>query len=206
MKHFIKAQAKFLITVLTLVVLLGVGATTAFVHTTTTPVDNRFDPVELNTKIEENVGSNGDKQVRIANIGKSDAYVRARIMVSGIEPSNVRISTNSNAKQADAAEGTILLVMPNAGDGKDWQRTGASITGYTDDWYYFCRELPGTEIQPNPDTDELRKTSPLLLKVFFGKGVDPQKITVTISHESVLAVPGDQNAAAAIETVFNTHK
>lgn len=40
MKHFIKAQAKLLVTVLTLVVVLGIGATVAYLHGTTDPVTN----------------------------------------------------------------------------------------------------------------------------------------------------------------------
>lgn len=205
MKHFIKAQAKFLITVLTLVVLLGVGATVAYLHDTTDPVTNRFDPAELNTRIEEDLGTNGTKEVVIANTGKSNAYVRARIMVSGIDPDNVVIA----AEGSSADEGNILLVMPQAG--VQWQKSGGEDSrDYSDDWYYFCKELPGTNQVPDdptdPDQANQRKTSALLEKVYFGTGVDPSKITITITHESVLAIPGGENAPDQIEGVFNSHK
>lgn len=207
MKHFIKAQAKLLVTVLTLVVVLGIGATVAYLHDTTDPVTNTFDPAELNTRIEENLGTEGTKEVVIANTGKSNAYVRARIMVSGIDPKDVVIATQGTS--ADA--GKILLVMPQAGVGADWQRVGESTqTTYSDAWYYFCEELPGTNQVPddpdNPDWANLRKTSALLEKVYFGEGVNASEITITITHESVLAIPGEKTTAAEIETVFNDPK
>lgn len=201
MKHFIKAQAKLLVTVLTLVVVLGIGTTVAYLHDTTDPVTNRFDPAELNTRIEENLSTNGTKEVVIANTGKSNAYVRARIMVSGIDPDNVVIA----AEGSSADEGKILLVMPNAGEGKNWQRATES-TNYSDDWYYFCKELPGTNQVQDPDVNGERKTKPLLAKVYFGTGVNPNEITITITHESVLAIPGGKELPADIKGVFDEHK
>lgn len=211
MKHFIKAQAKFLITVLTLVVLLGVGATVAYLQSTTGTLTNTFEMVELDTRIEETVNTDGTKNVVIANTGKSNAYVRARIMVSGIAPKNVEITTDSTRTQAEA--GKILLVMPNAGAEaeKKWKRLNETAPAtYSDDWYYFCEKLPGTDEAPddpaNPNQANQRKTSALLEKVYFGDGVNPNEITITITHESVLAVPGDKNDPAGIKTVFDAPK
>ena len=209
MKHFIKAQAKFLITVLTLVVLLGVGATVAYLQSTTGTLTNTFEMVELDTRIEETVNPDGTKNVVIANTGKSNAYVRARIMVSGIAPKNVEITTDSTRTQAEA--GKILLVMPNAGAEKKWKRLNETAPAtYSDDWYYFCEKLPGTDEAPddpaNLDQAKRRKTSALLEKVYFGNGVNPNEITITITHESVLAVPGDKNDPAGIKRVFDAPK
>lgn len=211
MKHFIKAQAKFLITVLTLVVLLGVGATVAYLQSTTGTLTNTFEMVELDTRIEETVNTDGTKNVVIANTGKSNAYVRARIMVSGIAPKNVEITTDSTRTKAEA--GKILLVMPNAGAEaeKKWKRLNETAPAtYSDDWYYFCEKLPGTDEAPddpaNPNQAKRRKTSALLEKVYFGDGVNPNEITITITHESVLAVPGDKNDLDGIKTVFDAPK
>ena len=199
MKHFMKAQAKLLVTVLTLVVVLGIGATVAYLHDTTDPVANRFDPAELNTKIEETVDTDGTKNVVIANTGKSNAYVRARIMVSGIDPQDVVIASSGSG----ASAGKILLVMPYAGADAEWQRVRESTT-YSDAWYYFCEELPGTNEQPKNEAE--RKTEPLLAKVYFGEGVNASEITITITHESVLAIPGGHTTADGIEGVFTKHK
>ena len=198
MKHFIKAQAKLLVTVLTLVVVLGIGATVAYLHGTTDPVTNTFDPAQLDTKIEETVGTDGTKQVVITNTGKSDAYVRARIMVSGIDPQDVVIASSGSG----ASAGQILLVMPNAGTGMNWQCVSESAT-YSDAWYYFCNELPGSN---SATQAKQRTTSALLEKVYFGEGVNADEITITITHESVLAIPGEKTTAAEIETVFNDPK
>lgn len=208
MKHFIKAQAKLLVTVLTLVVVLGIGATVAYLHDTTDPVTNTFDPAQLDTKIEETVDTDGTKNVVIANTGKSNAYVRARIMVSGIAPDNVKITTKSNATKDDAGDGQILLVMPQANG--VWKKSSGNSLDYSDAWYYFCDELPGTnQVPDDPDDPEqanLRKTSALLEKVYFGEGVNASEITITITHESVLAIPSGEKDPAGIEGVFTTHK
>lgn len=200
MKHFIKAQAKLLVTVLTLVVVLGIGATVAYLHDTTDPVTNTFDPAQLDTRIEETVDTDGTKNVVIANTGKSNAYVRARIMVSGIDPEDVVIATQGTS--ADAEAGKILLVMPQANG--LWKKSSGDSLDYSDAWYYFCEELPGTNEAPS-DADA-RKTKPLLEKVYFGTGVNPDEITITITHESVLAIPGDRKLPADIEGVFTNHK
>ena len=200
MKHFIKAQAKLLVTVLTLVVVLGIGATVAYLHDTTDPVTNTFDPAQLDTKIEETVGTDGTKQVMITNTGKSDAYVRARIMVSGIDPQDVVIA----AQGTSAEKGKILLVMPNAGVGANWQRVDEPTSKtYSDAWYYFCNELPGSN---NATQAKQRTTSALLEKVYFGEGVNADEITITITHESVLAIPSGEKDPAKIEAVFNDPK
>lgn len=204
MKHFIKAQAKLLVTVLTLVVVLGIGATVAYLHDTTDPVTNTFDPAQLDTKIEETVDTNGTKNVVIANTGKSNAYVRARIMVSGIAPSDVEITTNSAATQESATAGKVLLVMPQANG--VWKKSSGNSLNYSDAWYYFCQELPGTNKVPDPDANGDRKTEPLLEKVYFGDGVNANDITITITHESVLAIPGGKELPAEIEAVFNDPK
>lgn len=116
MKHFIKAQAKLLVTVLTLVVVLGIGATVAYLHDTTGVVRNIFDPAQLDTKIEETLGTNGTKQVVIANTGKSDAYVRARVMVSGVKNGQLQIVDSLNEVAEDSS--VVYLVMPNVGTGE----------------------------------------------------------------------------------------
>lgn len=197
MKHFIKAQAKLLVTVLTLVVVLGIGATVAYLHDTTGVVRNIFDPAQLDTKIEETLGTDGTKQVVIANTGKSDAYVRARVMVSGVKNGQLQIVDSLNEVDEDSS--VVYLVMPNvnAGDNK-WSQ----IDG---DFYYYSDILPGTR----NETDEAKcKTSMLLQAVIIGDQVlenDPDFLdtfSVTITHESVLA-SGHDSAQAAFAAAEN---
>lgn len=198
MKHFIKAQAKILVTVLTLVVVLGIGATVAYLHDTTGVVRNIFDPAQLDTKIEETLGTDGTKQVVIANTGKSDAYVRARVMVSGVKAGQLQIVGSSSEVVKES--GNVYLVMPNVsnGDGKWSQLDG--------DFYYYNSVLHGTNSVPGNDGEDLaaRRTSQLLQAVIIGDWVlkdDPDFLdtfSVTITHESVLA-SGYKTPQAAFE-------
>ncbi|WP_283129097.1 hypothetical protein [Allofournierella massiliensis] len=199
MKHFIKAQAKLLVTVLTLVVVLGIGATVAYLHDTTGVVRNIFDPAQLDTKIEETLGTNGTKQVVIANTGKSDAYVRARVMVSGVKNGQLQIVDSLNEVAEDSS--VVYLVMPNVGTGeKKWSEKDSK------EFYYYNTILHGTNSVPGNDKEDLaaRRTSQLLQAVIIGDQVlkdDPDFLdtfSVTITHESVLA-SGYDSARAAFE-------
>lgn len=184
MKHFIKAQAKLLVTVLTLVVVLGIGATVAYLHDTTGVVRNTFDAAQLDTKIEEELNTDeGTKKVVITNVGKSDAYVRARVMVSGVKDGQWEIISNKGEAENPAK---VYLVMPyvNKNTGKTWSAIDEQ------EFYYYNSVLPGTRNQTNVDD---RKTSQLLQAVIIGEDVlkdDPDFLdtfSVTITHESVLA-------------------
>lgn len=195
MKHFIKAQAKLLVTVLTLVVVLGIGATVAYLHDTTGVVRNTFDAAQLDTKIEEELNTDeGTKKVVITNVGKSDAYVRARVMVSGVKDGQCVIVSDED----DASDPTkVYLVMPYVEEkgGTDWSIEDEN--GYR----YYNAVLQGKKNQ----TDEAkRKTSMLLQAVIIGENVlkdDPDFLdtfSVTITHESVLA-SGYKTPQAAFE-------
>lgn len=197
MKHFIKAQAKLLVTVLTLVVVLGIGATVAYLHDTTGVVRNIFDAAQLDTKIEETLGTDGTKQVVIANTGKSDAYVRARVMVSGVKDTQLQIV--GSLDEVDKESSSVYLVMPNVSVGdKKWSQ-------FDGDFYYYSDILPGTR---NETDVAKRKTSMLLQAVIIGGQVlenDPDFLdtfTVTITHESVLA-SGHDSAQAAFTAAEN---
>lgn len=198
MRHFIKAQTKLLVTVLTLVVVLGVGATVAYLHDTTGAVKNTFDAAQLDTRIEEDLNTQaGNKQVVIVNTGKSDAYVRARVMVSGVKAGQLEIV--DCLEKADKESAKVYLVMPNAGAGeKKWRQTDG-------DFYYYSDVLPGTK---HAQDEELRKTSQLLQAVVIGDQVLKDdsdfldRFSVTITHESVLA--GDHaDPQAAFEAAEN---
>lgn len=199
MKHFPKMLTKLLVAAFALISVFGIQNTIAYLHTTTDPIVNHFELVELNTRLEETLGTDGTKQVSVSNIGKSNAYVRARIMVSGIETGKIRITTDANAT---ASADELVLIMPNTGASGSWQKSVGASNEYSSDWFYYCAELPGENsgVQENQ-----RVTSPLLQKVLFGQDLPVDQITITITHESVLAIPGDQKTPDAIEGVFNRH-
>ena len=183
MKNFFKSHVKLCIAVLALS-LVTVGATLALMVSKSNSVTNQFTAADVDTEINE-VLTSGSKQVSITNHGRSDAYVRARIMVSGVDPDNVQIvdavPTDTDLAQ-ETNKGKVFLVMNN--QNKWVQEQGAE----KDDFYYYLDVLPGS--QPN---SEPSKTSDLLTKVVLGSDLQSDRdflanFTVTIYHESVLAI------------------
>ena len=88
MKAFWKNRKKLLLSLLTAALVFGIGSTLAYEVSGTGAVTNRFSPADMSTDIEED-DSLGNKTVSIVNTGKSPAYVRARIMVSGVAESDL---------------------------------------------------------------------------------------------------------------------
>lgn len=187
MKRFFKKQTKLWATILSLVLVLGIGSTLAYLQATTGVLTNVFSPAHLDTKIEEVLGTDGTKQVQVTNIGKSDAYVRARIMVSGIDPDKIKISTNA---EETAGNDEIVLVMQHNSNNEWYHADGKTAN---DDWYYYQPKLLGMR---NATKLADRQTAPLLQKVIFGSEVDVATVQITIMHESVLASGFDSAEAA----------
>lgn len=187
MKTFFKSHVKLCIAVLALS-LVTVGATLALMVSQSNSVTNSFTAAEIDTEINE-VLTDGDKQVSIKNYGRSDAYVRARIMVSGVKSTDVEIVA---AVPSSIESDKVYLVMQNNGDssGKWTKEAVAANDTYSDAFYYYLDVLPGTD--STQDEDE-RKTSDLLTKVVLGSKLEEdqdflEKFSVTIYHESVLAI------------------
>ena len=176
MKPLFKTKRMLTATLLALVMMVAVGATLALMASTSNSVTNTFAAAQVETEIDEDL-KDGNKKVTIENTGKSPVYVRARIMVSGVDPEN------------NIDENTLYLVMPNVGESKDWeQATGA--TG-KDDYYYYKKVLLGKE-----ESGTTHSTSLLLEKVVVGSGLATQlkedpNFSVTVYHESVLAINTD---------------
>ena len=193
MKPLFKSKISLWASVLALVVVIGVGATLALMASPSNAVTNSFTAADIDTEIEE-VLTNGDKQVSIKNYGPSDAYVRARIMVSGVNPENVVIASEEPAEGAVDAN-TVYLVMQNNGNenGKWTKEVANSNDTYSDDFYYYLGVLAKDQ-----------KSKNLLDKVVLGDKLAADKdfldtFSVTIYHESVLAI--NKPAKVDINTV-----
>ena len=190
MKPLFKSKISLWASVLALVVVIGVGATLALMSSSSNAVTNSFTAADIDTEIEE-VLTNGDKQVSIKNYGPSDAYVRARIMVSGVNPDNVvivdEVPTTVEANK-------VYLVMQNNGNenGKWTKEVANSNDTYSDDFYYYLGVLA-----------ENQKSANLLDKVVLGSNLQGddflKNFSVTIYHESVLAI--NKPAKVDINTV-----
>lgn len=188
MKPLFKSKISLWASVLALVVVIGIGATLALMASPSNSVTNSFTAADIDTEIEEKGLTEGDKQVSIKNYGPSDAYVRARIMVSGVNPENVEI-VSEEPVEGDVAADTVYLVMQNNGTGdKQWTKKDSDNNTYSDDFYYYLGVLA-----------ENQKSEKLLEKVVLGKDLQGEDFlntfSVTIYHESVLAIDKTANLA-----------
>lgn len=183
MKPLFKSKISLWASVLALVVVIGIGATLALMASPSNSVTNSFSAADIDTEIEENI-TDGNKQVSIKNYGPSDAYVRARIMVSGVNPENVEIVSQEPTKETvEANPNTVYLVMKNNdNENSKWTKEVADNNDtYSDDFYYYLDVLTKDESSKN-----------LLEKVVLGKDLQGEDFlntfSVTIYHESVLAI------------------
>ena len=201
MKPLFKTKRALWSTILALVMVIGVGATLAYLSASDSRLTNTFSLAEVDTEIDEDL-TNGNKTVTVENVGKSPVYIRARLMVSGIDPNNVEIVSTEPDEKAD---GTVYLVMPNVTD--EWERVGSAL----DDFYYFKQVVYGSKTGATPPCPDggLTETSALLQKVVIADNLKTDEdflkdFSVTVYHESVLAQDTTKNTAATIEDVFES--
>lgn len=193
MKKFFKTHAKLCIAVLALA-LVTVGGTLALMVTSPKALLNNFTTASIDTEINEVVGE-GTKQVKIKNHGPSDAYVRARIMVSGVSKEKVKIVAEEPEETAIESDCVYLVMQNNANSAGKWYKD-QEPEKYSDDFYYYLGVLP-----------DGGSTKELLSKVIIGKDLQSndeflEQFTVTVYHESVLAIEQPaQGQAASLEMV-----
>lgn len=181
MKPLFKSKISLWASILALVVVIGIGATLALMASPSNSVTNSFTAADIDTEIEETI-TDGNKQVSIKNYGPSDAYVRARIMVSGVNPENVKIV--SAAPETPDADKVYLVMKNNGNVNSKWTKEVADNNDtYSDDFYYYLDVLTKDESSKN-----------LLEKVVLGETLAADEdflkndFSVTIYHESVLAI------------------
>lgn len=186
MKRFMKHH-KWILSLL-LVALIGVGATGAYLVASSGTVKNTFASGNVTTEIEENVGSDGQKEVAIRNTGDLPVYVRARIVVGGVDQSKL-VFTKTAPTTADlnnVNNDKIYIVM---NDTTSWEKDGSGAN----DWYYYKQYLPAGS------TTEKLMTS---VYIAAGANVDTSHFTVTITQESAVASDTSYNTIDQIKTAF----
>lgn len=192
MKPLFKSKISLWASILALVVIIGVGVTMALSAVNSNLVNNTFAVADIDTEIEEKGLTEGNKQVSITNNGPSDAYVRARIMVSGVNPENVKIV--SAAPETPDADKVYLVMQNNGNENGKWTKeVDNSNDTYSDDFYYYLDVLTKDESSKN-----------LLEKVVLGSNLQKEDFldtfSVTIYHESVVAT--NQPQTITIDTVL----
>lgn len=202
MKPLFKTKRALLSTILALVLVIGVGATLAYLSAADARLTNTFSLAEVDTEIKEDL-TDGNKTVTVKNVGKSPVYIRARLMVSGIDPKQVVIVSSEPTKKAP---GTVYLVMPNVT--ANWEQANNSKP---DNFYYYKGVVYGGAEDATPEGNPI-ETSALLQKVVFADDLLDEnddflkQFSVTVYHESVLAQDTSLKDASKIEDVFNSAK
>ena len=107
---------------LSLLLLLVIGTTVAYIYTATNPVKNIFEPSQVACAVVENNGSpvTGDvkqisetkKNVKIKNTGDTDAYIRVAVAVNWASEDGTRVWAQK------PAQGTDYTITFN--DNSDW--------------------------------------------------------------------------------------
>ena len=183
MKPLFKTKRMLTATLLALVMMVAVGATLALMASTSNSVTNTFAAAQVETEIDEDL-TNNNKKVTIENTGKSPVYVRARIMVSGVDPDTQLVACtqavyDQHKEAGELNSNAVYLIMNNE---SVWKQAGEGVEA--DDYYYYLGVL-----EPNDSTPEL------LTKVII-PGEDlrtklkdmGENFSVTVYHESVLAI------------------
>lgn len=203
MKPLFKSKISLWASVLALVVIIGIGATLALMASPSNSVTNSFSAADIDTEIEEKGLTEGDKQVSIKNHGPSDAYVRARIMVSGVNggdqenpfnPQNMVqwVTKEKSAEELKAATNKVYIVfneqavlneekMPTKGSWFFENQMGATLS-YVDGWFYYYDVLEAGDSTPNL-IEKVQLSDDLAQDEDFLKN-----FSVTIYHESVVAL------------------
>ena len=77
-KHSFSATAVCLL----LTAALAIGGTLAYLYTNSDTVTNTFNPTDVEIVVVEKVEGNIKSEVKIANTGKADAFIRAKVVIT----------------------------------------------------------------------------------------------------------------------------
>lgn len=204
MKKFFKVKPALWLSLLALTAVILVGGTMAVLWASDAALTNQFELAQVDTEIKEEVGTAGQKDVSIKNVGKSPAYIRARIMVSGVKEDQVEIVAEEPTG-IDVKPDKVYLVMPL----NKWEKIPADPEQpQEDDFYYYKEVVYGGAADATPANKIPTKTSSLLTKVVFGENLKKDNeflsgFNITVYHESVLATDYNLTNATAIKGVFD---
>lgn len=148
------------------------GGTLAYLATDTDPVINTFTPAKVASDvIEGTFDGNVKKNVKVANVGNTEAYIRAAIVVTW--KANGMENTVSAIKPVKDTDYTIEL---NTGENGGW------FVG--DDGFYYHKE-------PVNHTGSTTKTSDLIIKCEPVAGQTPEgfELSVEIIASAIQSTP-----------------
>lgn len=162
MKKNLKKSFLLLIAIAALLI-MTVGGTVAYLVTSDGPVENKFEPVEVTTGIDEDfTNTTVKKNVKITNTGDIPVYVRAKVVANWCDKNgNIVAPWTDNIKYNDTK----------------W--TKSTSDGY---WYYKGAVEVGSSTANLFDSYSYKFTD-------IPDGAD--HLEMTIVHQSVQAEPDD---------------
>ena len=164
-----------LVVSLALILCVGVGGTLAFLMDISDPVENTFTPSEVTTKVEETVENDVKTDVKIANTGDTEAFIRAAIVINWAD-----------------GQGNVYGKTPITTDDYDMELNLADgwVYNETDGFYYWTKPVAAGD-----ETGVLIKSVQLAGNVTAPEGY---ALSVEILCSGVQSVP-----AAAVEAWSN---
>ena len=131
---------------LDLVVFLAVGATLAYIFTSTDPVVNTFTPVTPDIVITEDPFNGSIKEnVIVKNTGTVSSYIRSQVVITWQNEVGEVFSTTPVLDTADN-DGDYTILYGTAEDAMDTEYWTFAADGF---WYY------SKAVEPGADTDAL---------------------------------------------------
>jgi len=127
-----------------LVIAVSISGTLAWISASTPAVENSFERVQVPNKVVETFTDNVKSNVKIKNVGQTDAYVRAAIVVTWVE-------VNASGDPT----GNVHYIAPGSDDYNmvlNTSTSGAIDTWFSgnDGYYYYT-----SKISPNNATEIL---------------------------------------------------
>ena len=130
-----KKKVSLLLVSLVLIAAIAVGSTVAFIATSTNSITNTFNPANVTIDIAEKIDNGVKTDVRVKNTGNTDAFIRAKIVVTWKD-------TNGN----------VSATKPVLGEDKDYTMTLNETDWFLgSDGFYYCK----TSVAPNGFTPAL---------------------------------------------------
>ena len=165
-----RTKASVLLTSLIVLLCFGVVYTAAYLIAYSSTITNTFQPTDVTTAVTESFDGATKSNVAIQNTGKTDAYIRAAIVVTWKD-------ADGNVYAAQPKEGTDYTISINS---TDWFKGS--------DGFYYCR----TSVAPNASTPVLiNSCGPVSGQTPVGYGLN-----VEILGSGIQSVPANAVADA----------
>ena len=144
-------------------IMAAVGSTVAFLIDKTAPVENSFEYAKVSCEVTENFANNEKDNVRVKNIGTTDAYIRATYVVNWVDaqgniassdPAGYKytLTANLNNSWTKGSDGYFYYTSPVApGASTEGSLLTCTVKYPNNPEYTLSVEILAEAIQSTPD-------------------------------------------------------